>query len=261
MNMKYVGLILLASLSFFSYAAPKADPWPYWNQSNPANSQVIDNSEWQRILDNNLVQQDSNTLFDYAHISSTDRQALLHYLNRLTKLDPRQFNKNEQFAYWVNLYNAATVQLILDNYPISSITKLGGLFSFGPWDQEILTVNDQELSLNDIEHRILRPIWQDKRIHYAVNCASLGCPNLPATAFTADNTQSLLKQAELTFINSSKGVNITNGKLELSSIYDWYAVDFGGEQGVLGYLSRFKPEIQQTNKKPSYQYNWALNEK
>ncbi len=261
MNMKYLWLILLTSLSFFSYAAPKADPWPYWNQSNPANSQVIDHSEWQRILDNNLAQQGSNTLFDYSDIRPTDRQALLHYINTLTKLDPRQFNKNEQFAYWVNLYNAATVQLILDHYPITSITKLGGLFSFGPWDQDILTINGQELSLNDIEHRILRPIWQNKRIHYAVNCASLGCPNLPATAFTADNTQSLLKQAELTFINSSKGVNITNGKLELSSIYDWYAVDFGGEQGVLGYLSRFKPEIQQTNKKPSYQYNWALNEK
>lgn len=117
------------------------------------------------------------------------------------------------------------------------------------------------MSLNDIEHRILRPIWQDKRIHYAVNCASLGCPNLSAKTFTSDNTQSLLKQAELNFISSSKGVNMTNGKLELSSIYDWYEVDFGGEQGVLEYLSRFKPEIQQTNKKPSYQYNWALNEK
>lgn len=134
-------------------------------------------------------------------------------------------------------------------------------FSFGPWDQDILTINGQELSLNDIEHRILRPIWQDKRIHYAVNCASLGCPNLSAKTFTSDNTQSLLKQAELNFISSSKGVNMTNGKLELSSIYDWYEVDFGGEQGVLEYLSRFKPEIQQTNKKPSYQYNWALNEK
>ena len=104
-------------------------------QSNQANSQAIDHSEWQRVLDNNLVQQGSNTLFDYSDIRPTDRQALLHYINTLTKLDPRQFNKNEQFAYWVNLYNAATVQLILDHYPITSITKLGGLFSFGPWDR------------------------------------------------------------------------------------------------------------------------------
>lgn len=259
--MKYIWLILLTSLSFFSYAAPKADLWPYWDQSNEANEQAIDHSEWQRVLNKNLVQQGSNTLFDYAHMSRSDRQALLHYVNTLTKLDPRQFNKSEQFAYWVNLYNAATVQLILDNYPTASITKLGGLFSFGPWDQNIITINDQELSLNDIEHRILRPIWQDKRIHYAVNCASLGCPNLSTKAFTANNTQTLLKQAELDFINSSKGVNIDGEQLELSSIYDWYAVDFGGKQGVLEYLSRFKPEIQQTNKKPSYQYNWALNQK
>lgn len=261
MNMKYVWLILLASLSFFSHAAPKAELWLYWNKSNEANLQMIDHSEWQHVLDNNLSQQDSNTLFDYKHISPTDRQSLRDYINTLTTLDPRQFNKSEQFAYWVNLYNAATVQLILEHYPITSITKLGGLFSFGPWDQNIITINNQELSLNDIEHRILRPIWQDKRIHYAVNCASLGCPNLSTKAFTADNTPSLLKKAEFDFINSKKGVNITNDKLELSSIYDWYAVDFGGEQGVLNYLSRFKPEIQKINKKPSYQYNWALNKK
>ncbi len=261
MNMKYLWLMLLASLSFFSHATPKAELWPYWNQSNETNSQVIDHSEWQRVLDHNLIQQGSNTLFDYAHINPKDRQVLLHYINTLTKLDPRQFNKSEQFAYWVNLYNAATVQLILENYPTTSITKLGGLFSFGPWDQEILTINDHELSLNDIEHRILRPIWQDKRIHYAVNCASLGCPNLSTNAFTSKNTLALLKQAELNFIESDKGVKFNNGKLILSSIYDWYAVDFGGEGGVLNYLSQFKPEIKQTNKKPSYQYNWALNEK
>ncbi|MCV5656507.1 DUF547 domain-containing protein, partial [Escherichia coli] len=84
----------------------------------------------------------------------------------------------------------------------TSITKLGGLFSFGPWDQDVIIINGKSLTLNDIEHRILRPIWQDPRTHYAVNCASLGCPNLQTQAFTAENTQALLESAAKTFINS-----------------------------------------------------------
>lgn len=130
-----------------------------------------------------------NALFRYAEVTKEDKTLLNDYLDQLSKLDPREFNRQEQYAYWVNLYNALTVKLILDNYPVASITKLGGLFSFGPWDEKVFTVAGQTLTLNDIEHRILRPIWKDPRTHYAVNCASLGCPNLQSQAFTAQNTE------------------------------------------------------------------------
>lgn len=254
-------LLLLSLFSFSSFSAPKSDLWPYWNVSNENSTQVIDHSAWQNILDHNLVTESENHLFRYATINDEDKQILNQYLQSLAKLDPRRLNRQEQFAYWINLYNALTVKLIIDNYPIESITKLGGLFSFGPWNEKVISINTVSLTLNDIEHRILRPIWKDRRIHYAVNCASLGCPNLSSQAFTAKNTEALLTQSEHEFINSKKGVIISsNDQLTLSSIYDWYATDFGGEKGVLNYLSHFKPEIKQINKKPSYDYNWALNE-
>lgn len=108
-------------------------------------------------------------------MSLASKQQLKRYIQQMASLDPRDYKKQEQFAYWVNLYNALTVQLVLDNYPTSSIKKLGkGFFSFGPWDDDIIRVAGKKLTLNDIEHRILRPIWRDKRIHYVVNCASLG---------------------------------------------------------------------------------------
>ncbi|WP_105902278.1 DUF547 domain-containing protein [Vibrio gangliei] len=250
----------LLSLSFSSIAAPKADLWDIWDSSNEQNTQSIDHSDWQTILDRHLVQSDQNTLFSYSSFTKSDKQLLTGYLQTLSQLDPRQFNRAEQFAYWVNLYNALTVQLIIEHYPIQSITKLGGIFSFGPWDDKLIHINQQALSLNNIEHRILRPIWRDKRIHYAVNCASLGCPNLQPHAFTSSNSEQLLTQAEYQFLHSDKGVKIDAQQLQLSSIFKWYAEDFGGEQQLLNYLTQFHPEIAKSNKKPSYDYDWALNQ-
>ncbi len=152
-------LLLLSLFSFNSFSAPKSELWSYWNVSNENSTQVIDHSAWQNILDHNLVTEGENHLFRYASISDKDKQTLNQYLQSLAKLDPRQLNRQEQFAYWVNLYNALTVKLIIDNYPIESITKLGGLFSFGPWNEKVRSINTVPLTLNDIEHRILRPIW------------------------------------------------------------------------------------------------------
>ncbi|MBD1576558.1 DUF547 domain-containing protein [Vibrio sp. S11_S32] len=259
-----IRVMIISVFSSSAMAAPKADLWAYWNVSNQANTQSIDHSAWQGILDRNLSVQGDNHLFGYGSISDQDKKSLQQYIQQLTQLDPRQYNKKQQFAYWVNLYNALTVQVVLDNYPTKSITKIGGLFSFGPWGQDIATINGKTITLNDIEHRILRPIWRDPRIHYAVNCASLGCPNLATQAFTAQNTEALLAQAEREFILSDKGMKITNGKLQLSSIYDWFVVDFGGQSAMLDYLAKFKPEIKRIITKPnfsqpSYEYDWRLN--
>ena len=171
-------------------------------------------------------------------------------------------------VYWINLYNAGTVQLIVDRYPVKSIRniKLGGLFSSGPWDAKLYTVEGEALSLNDIEHRILRPIWKDPRIHYVVNCASFSCPNLQGTAFTAENLETLLDQAARSYVNSSRGVALAGGRLTLSSIYDWYASDFGrNEAEVLAHLRQYAgPELNSQlaayQGRINYTYDWALNE-
>lgn len=253
-------LLLCALFSFSVFSAPKADLWPYWNHSNEASQTEISHLEWQQLLDRYLVTQGENTLFRYRAVSAADKATLKQYIQRLAKLDPLQYRKAEQYAYWVNLYNAITVDLILDNYPIKSITKLGGLFSFGPWDEDVITINNQNLTLNDIEHRILRPIWQNPRTHYAVNCASLGCPNLQAQAFTADNTQTLLDSAAKTFINSKKGVSIEGDTAKISSIYDWFAVDFGGENNVFNHIRQYAPRYNSFSGRVKYDYDWSLNQ-
>lgn len=251
-------LLLLVSAS--GCAAPKAELWPYWQQSNEVNTAAIDHTLWQRTLDNYLVQQPQQTLFRYRAVSSNDKYDLDRYIRKLTATDPRRYRQDEQFAYWVNLYNALTIQLILNNYPIKSITKLGGFFSFGPWDEKLITINGNSLSLNDIEHRILRPIWKDPRIHYVVNCASLGCPDLQPQAFTASNSEKLLEQSASRFINSAKGVKMTGGKVRLSSIYDWYSVDFGSKSSLQRHLNQYRTGKPVQLNSISYDYNWALNE-
>ena len=120
------------------------------------------------------------------------------YLKNLQSLPISSYNRVEQKAYWINLYNGLTVDLVLSRLPLESIRDVNispGLFVRGPWGAKLLTVEEERLSLDDIEHRILRPIWKDNRVHYAVNCASLGCPNLQPDAFTSANTEALLATA------------------------------------------------------------------
>ncbi|MEZ8168300.1 DUF547 domain-containing protein [Vibrio sp. 10N.286.46.A8] len=255
-------LLFIVSLLFstLAWSAPKSDLWPYWNQSNETNLEQVSHQDWQQFLDNYLVKQGQHTLVRYQTVSSSDKTKLKQYISRLEQIDPLYYPKAEQYAYWVNLYNAVTVDLILDAYPIKSITKLGGLFSFGPWGDDVVVVNGKSLTLNDIEHRILRPIWQDPRTHYAVNCASLGCPNLQLQAFTTDNTETLLEQAASEFVNSDKGVWVKGNKLQLSSIYEWFAVDFGTEKQLIQHLDQYRTQPITNTHKISYDYNWSLNQ-
>jgi len=171
-------------------------------------------------------------------------------------------------AFWINLYNALTVELILDHYPVASILDISispGLFSFGPWDKKLIEVEGEALSLNDIEHRILRPIWRDARLHYAVNCASLGCPNLREVAFTAENTEWLLEQGAHEYVNHARGAEFIDSQLIVSSIYHWFKEDFGdSDRGVIEHLGAFAaPELAKrlakTRRLSGHDYDWDLN--
>ena len=256
-------------------SAPKSDLWPRWQTHNAENNEVIDHSAWQIFLEKYLVTNPLNTessavsginRLRYAGVSEKDRTLLDNYLKNLESTAVSSFSRPQQRAFWINLYNASTVNLILEHYPLETITNISfSFFSFGPWDEDLLSVEGVELSLNDVEHRILRPIWKDKRTHYALNCASLGCPNLLPQAFTYLNTESLLEQGARDYINHPRGVKIQGENLILSKIYEWYQADFGGnEEGVIKHLQRYS-----TNKKLKYlhaddleieyQYNWLLN--
>lgn len=259
--MKYILSILIILFSTSSFAAPKSDLWPYWNQSDETNAAKISHQAWQDILNQYLSVEGENTLFAYDKVTRADQNKLTDYLKQLASLDPRHYSKGEQYAYWVNFYNALTVNIIIENYPVESITKLGGFFSFGPWGDDITTVAGKTLTLNDIEHRILRPIWHEPRTHYAVNCASLGCPNLQATAFRADNTEQLLELAAAQYINSDKGVLRQGENLQLSSIYDWFIEDFGSEEALFKHLGSYRNDLADLKGKITYDYDWKLNKK
>lgn len=248
--------------------APVAKVDRYWSSENAESTERIDHQLWQDVLDDYLILEHASGVNRIAYQElSEDLETLDQYIDIMTAIDPRQFNRAEQFAYWVNLYNALTLQLVATHYPIESITELGqNPLSFGPWDEPIATIVGKEVTLNDIEHRILRPLWKDYRIHFAVNCASIGCPNLLPTAFTAENTETLLETAANDYLGHSRGLSFQEDQLVLSSIFQWYATDFGNtQQQQLATLAKHSsPSIAELLKQYSdsieYVYNWQLND-
>ncbi|MCU7809482.1 MAG: DUF547 domain-containing protein, partial [Candidatus Thiodiazotropha sp. (ex Semelilucina semeliformis)] len=177
--------------------------------------------------------------------------------------------RNQQLAFWINLYNAGTVSVILDHYPVESILDIDispGLFSNGPWGKKLFSIDGQRLSLDDIEHRILRPLWRNPLIHYGLNCASLGCPNLQTVVFTADNADRLLEQAAKAFINHRRGASVSRDRLVVSSIYDWFKDDFGkNDAAVIQHLRQYAKDplhkqLMNITKIDDDEYDWSLNQ-
>lgn len=249
-------------------AAPDADLWPHWQDHDAESTVRIDTQAWSDWLAAQVVMEaDSITRIDYRKVSEDSRTDLDRIIQRWSGLPIADYNRSEQLAYWINLYNAVTVQVVLAHYPVDSILdiKLSGFFSRGPWKAPLVTVDGLELSLNDIEHRILRPIWQRPEIHYAVNCASLGCPNLRAEAYEGSRIDAQLADAAAAFVNHPRGVRIENDDLIVSSIYDWFIEDFGDrEAGVIAHLRQYAaPALaRQLARFEGFDddYDWSLND-
>ena len=229
----------------------------------------MDHSAWGAFMDEYLVTDHPTGVnrVRYGAVTGADRQSLQNYLDRLQGITVTDLNRDEQLAYWINLYNAATVDLILDNYPVNSIREIKpGVFDSGPWDMELLRVEGVALTLNDVEHRIIRPIWKDERIHYVVNCASIGCPNLYPEPLTADNWQRIFEESATAYTNHPRGVRFERNRLVLSEIYNWYVADFGDDlEGVIEHLVTYvdadtAERLQDFDGRVQYEYDWDLNE-
>ena len=208
-------------------------------------------------------------LFDYAGAKAAGEYNVIKaYTDHLASQNPDTFPEADQIAYWANLYNALTVNLILENYPVKSIRKIkAGAFSIGPWKRDEVTVNGKVLSLNDIEHEILRKRYPNPAmVHYMVNCASIGCPNLPSKPWVGATLDGDRAAAAREFINSPRGVAIKGDELKVSSIYDWFKDDFGGSKSAtLDHYREFAgPELRAAldagAKIDGYDYDWDLNE-
>jgi hypothetical protein len=266
----FLSAMLFALCVVPAAAAPKAEPWPFWAANDPGSRTSVDHAPWDRFLKKYVVTNHPSGInrVRYAAVTPDDRKRLDAYIQQLQEVEVTKLDRSEQKAYWINLYNALTLKVVLDHYPVKSLRDIKispGLFSSGPWGAKLVTIQGQKVSLDDIEHRILRPLWKDNRAHYAVNCASMGCPNIQLEAYTAENMDALLEKGAREYVNHPRGVRLSGDRLQLSSIYDWFQGDFGGsEESVLGHLQRYaNPELATMLKefggKISYDYDWRIN--
>jgi len=268
--------LALSLLATAFLAAACAPPQPEriseWDASDESNVEPIDHGPWQDILDGYVGPDPKGVnVLDYAALadSSDDTAKLAAYLGHLEGIDPRDFCRAEQMAYWINFYNARTVKMVLDSYPVDTIREIhqGDVPMTGPWGDVCANVAGRDLTLDQIEHEILRPIWRDKRIPYAVNCAAYSCPQLMETAFTAANTESLLEAGARAYVNSARGVDVVDDEfIVLSSIYKWYPEDFGStEKSVINHLTQYAEGdlaafLESFKGTIDYDYDWKLNQ-
>ncbi|MEM8741736.1 MAG: DUF547 domain-containing protein [Pseudomonadota bacterium] len=221
---------------------------------------------WADLLSRRLrLGDDGIARFDYA-AARADLPALQATLELLEGTDPRRLSAPAQMAFWINLYNALTVKLVVEAWPVGSIREvMGGLFNLGPWDENLVQVLGRPLSLDDIEHGILRPVFRDARIHYGVNCASIGCPNLAAEPYRADRLEAMLEAGARAFVNHPRGALASEGRLTVSSIYAWFEEDFGGtDAGVIAHLARYADaplagNLAGRTRVDRHAYDWAVN--
>lgn len=264
----FAGILMLLGVKLWHIQRSSTEPAAHWQSYNETSDETIDHSLWQEVLDEFLLSdsEDGINLVDYESLQS-EPEGLIAYLQHMTELDPRDYNRDEQFAYWVNLYNALTLKVIIDHYPIDSIRKISNSgLPIGPWDNEVASIAGNTVTLNTIEHQILRAFWKDHRVHFAVNCASIGCPNIQADAFSAANTESLLESAARDYLQHPRGLSVQQDRIVLSSIFKWYRGDFGNTQNeVLDTLASYLDEQQRTeilssSRKIDYHYDWSLND-
>ncbi len=266
------GFLLPLLAASLSCAGPSGDPDIRFADHDEASTATIEHGAWGEILDEYLHTDDPSGvhLFDYAGLQANpvDRGKLQSYLAALQEVDPRRYRRDEQMAYWINFYNALTVEVVLTEYPVDSIRDISSSLIplRGPWGDPYARLLGQELTLDNIEHDILRPIWQDPRIHYAVNCASIGCPNLAPRPYTADRLEEMLEESARGYVNHPRGVEILDESFGVaSSIYSWFVEDFGGnEEGVIRHLLEYaNPELDEAIRGfeggLEYEYDWNLN--
>lgn len=211
---------------------------------------------------------------DYAawHASADDMAALSAVVDAFETIDPSTLDRDDRLAFWINVYNAVTVELVLEHYPLDSIKDIdgGGLLG-SPWKLERVTIGGRALTLDQIEHDIIRGEFDDPRIHFAVNCASVGCPPLAARAYVGDRLDEQLDAATRRAVDDPTWVDLSgctgsygDGVIHLTKIFEWYRDDFGGEDGVRAFLARHRPDdalrLRNTNcALRSMDYDWTLN--
>lgn len=244
-------LILIMAISitncFASEGFSNKDLNPYGNENNS-----VDHSTWDKLLRKYVADNGDVNYKDF----KTEAELLNAYIDYLaTKIPSEDWSKQEKLAYFINLYNANTIKLILDHYPIKSIKDLNN-----PWSKKIIRIGEEKFSLSEIENKILRKM-DEPRIHFAINCASKSCPKLLNKAFTSENVDKLLDKATREFISNPEKNNIKEQSVQLSKIFQWYKSDFTTNGNLVDYINQLSDvNVQQDTKITYLEYDWDLNE-
>lgn len=226
------------------------------------NSRPVTHEIWDALVKKHVR---ADGFVDYKGFIS-DSSELNTYLKLLASAHPndKNWSRNEQMAYWINAYNAFTIQLVIRNYPVSSIKdiKKGVAFINSVWDIKFIKIQGFTYDLNNIEHNILRAVFKDARIHAAINCASYSCPRLLNAAYTPGDLDNQLDTAMRGFVNDPSRNRITVGKADISEIFKWFKGDFERDAGSLrNYLNRYSNVQLNDNTEIGYlDYDWRLNE-
>ncbi len=215
------------------------------------NAQKNKHSRWNQMLSQYV---DAQGQVDYKNWLSEKNQ-LDAYIHTLEKMPPLEgASKEAKLAYWINAYNALTVQLILENYPLESIKDLDN-----PWDRDCITVNNQTYTLGEIEHEILRKI-DEARIHFAINCASASCPKLRNEAYQEKQLDKQLTEATQDFLSDPTKNKLSPNHLQLSRIFLWFGNDFGSKSERLEFIAQYSDLVLDRPKIDYLSYDWSLNQ-
>lgn len=262
---RYAGILLLAASMMAPCLTVQADtPGQTPAVQAPAS---VSHAAWSDLLETYLrAGPDSVNRVDYAGLKADPdaRKRLSNYISGFASVEFDALSRDAAFAAWTNLYNAAMVDHVLDKYPTSTIKPW---YSRGPWRAIKVVADGREVSLHRIEHEILRARWDEPRVHYALNCASIGCPDLKPTAWTPETLDKDLDKAARAHINHARGVRVSSrGGLTVSSIYKWFREDFDGDEaGVIDHLKthaapELRARIEADPRIRTYQYDWSLND-
>lgn len=240
-------------LTLLAWSTPFADPGlPNFDEAIAATDRRSLHTSWELLLKKYVA---DDGLVDYNNFRQ-DSSQLRQYLELLAAHAPdSKTAREEQLAYYINLYNAATVKLILDHYPVASIKDIRK-----PWDTHWIGLGTEQVSLGHIEHEILRKM-NEPRIHFAINCASFSCPKLLNEAYTAEKLEQQLEQVTREFIRDPTRNRIRAEQLQLSQLFNWYKKDFTEQGSLLDYIAPYTESIIRPDARVSYlKYDWSLNE-
>lgn len=191
---------------------------------------------------------------NYENIVQNQKEELGQFLRDLADVNPENLKKDQQLAYWINAYNAFTIQLIIDHWPVKSIKDIA---NGEPWDKQWITLHGGTYSLNQIEHDIIRPGFNDPRIHFAVNCAAKSCPPLLNKPYYGDQLDHQLNNQSRLFINNPKYNRLSKKNIEISRLFEWYEKDF---DDVIDFINKYSKITIDPEAEIRYKgYNWALN--